>query len=68
MVLILPSTNLCPRSCEHFRVERKRSRLNEYCDLPDGEWILRVRHEQLTECPLGKWDLKAEMGCGPTVF
>lgn len=68
MILMLTSTNLCPRSCEYFRAERRRSKLNEYCNLPDGEWVLKVKHEQLIECPLSKWNLKAEMGFGPTVF
>ena len=64
MILILTETNLCPRSCEHFRVE-KGEKLTEYCHLPDGQWTLKVRDEQLTECPLGKWDLKVEMGAAP---
>lgn len=67
MILILTSTNLCPRACEYYRVERNDN-LVEYCHLPDGDWVLKVRHEQLVECPLGRWNLKAEMGFGPLVF
>ncbi len=64
MILILGFTNLCPRSCEYFRAERGE-RLSEYCHLPDGKWVLKVRDGELLECPLGKWDLKVEMGCAP---
>ena len=68
MVLILPRTNLCPRSCKYFQVETGEESIVEYCHLPDGEWVLKIRQEQLMECPLGKWNLKAEMGYGPLVF
>ena len=63
MILILGSTNLCPRHCEYFSSE-SGERLVEYCHLPDGEWLLKVRDGELLECPLGKWDLKVEMGFG----
>ncbi len=66
MILILTETNLCPRSCDQVRVE-KGEKLVEYCHLPDGEWLLKVRDGQLTECPLGKWDLKVEMGAAPPI-
>ena len=68
MILILPRTNLCPRSCKYFQLETGEESIVEYCHLPDGEWVLKVRQEQLMECPLGKWNLKAEMGYGPLVF
>lgn len=64
MILILGETNLCPRSCEYFRTESTH-KLNEFCHLPDGEWLLKIRDGELLECPLGKWDLKVEMGCAP---
>jgi len=64
MILILGSTNLCPRSCQYFRSE-SGERLAEYCHLPDGNWVLRVKDGELLECPLRKWDLKIEMGCAP---
>jgi hypothetical protein len=68
MILVLSRTNLCPRSCKYFEVETGEENIVEYCHLPDGEWVLKVRQEQLMECPLGKWNLKAEMGYGPLVF
>ena len=68
MILILPRTNLCPRSCKYFQLETGEESIVEYCHLPDGEWVLKVRQEQLMECPLGKWNLKAETGYGPLVF
>jgi hypothetical protein len=68
MILILDSTNLCPSECKHFQVELTEEDRSEYCHLPDGTWTLRLKNEQLIECPLGKWNLKAEMGFGPLVF
>lgn len=66
MILILGSTNLCPRSCEYFHTEHN-DHLVERCHLPDGEWVLKIRDGELIECPLGKWDLKIEMGCAPPI-
>ena len=66
MILILTETNLCPRSCGYFRAEQGE-KLVEYCHIPDGNWSLRVKDEQLLECPLGKWDLKVEMGAAPPI-
>ncbi|MBE0480876.1 MAG: hypothetical protein IBX68_07845 [Dehalococcoidia bacterium] len=66
MILILGSTNLCPSYCQYFRVERT-DKLAEFCHLPDGKWWLTVKDGELIECPLGKWDLKVERGCGPPV-
>ena len=63
MILILGSTNLCPRDCRQFSFE-SGERLTEYCNLPNGEWVLKVRDGELLECPLGKWDLKVEIGFG----
>jgi hypothetical protein len=71
MILILERTNLCPRECEYYRVEPNEDPSeypHEYCHLPDGTWALRIKQEQLIECPLGKWNLKAEMGFGPQVL
>lgn len=68
MILILDSTNLCPRECKYFRVELTDESRSEYCHLPDGCWTLKLKNEQLIECPLNKWNLKAEMGYGPLVF
>ncbi len=64
MILVLGITNLCPRACEYFHAE-SNEHLIEHCYLPDGEWILKVRDGELLECPLGKWNLKIEMGCAP---
>ena len=64
MILILGETNLCPRSCPYFHFEQG-DRLLEQCNLPDGRWQLTVKDGELLECPLGKWDLKIEMGCAP---
>jgi hypothetical protein len=66
VILILGETNLCPRSCAYFRAERGE-KLAEYCHIPDGNWSLKVKDEQLLECPLGKWDLKVEMGAAPPI-
>ena len=71
MILILTKSNLCPRECEYFRIERGEDSSKdpaEYCYLPDGDWMLKIRQEQLIECPLGKWDLKIERGFGPMVL
>jgi hypothetical protein len=35
--------------------------------LPDGEWLLKIKDGELIECPLGKWDLKIEMGVAPPI-
>ena len=64
MILLLGITNLCPRSCQYFKAEQS-DQLIEQCNLPDGEWLLKIRDGELIECPLGKWDLKVEMGCAP---
>ena len=66
MILILGETNLCPRSCSYFSAEQS-DRLIEQCRIPDGEWLLKIRDGELIECPLGKWDLKIEMGCAPPI-
>ena len=63
--MILGITNLCPRSCEHFSSEASE-RLKEYCDLPDGEWVLRLKDGELLECPLGKWDQRVARGVVPS--
>ena len=65
MILILGITNLCPRSCEYFSAEAGE-RLIEHCHLPDGEWVLKVKDEELLECPLGKWDQRVARGVPPT--
>jgi hypothetical protein len=66
MILVLGSTNLCPRSCQYFQTEQS-DQLIERCNLPDGEWLLKIRDGELIECPLGKWDLKIEMGVAPPI-
>ena len=66
MILILGETNLCPRSCQYFRVQQN-DHLVEHCYLPNGEWLLKVKDGELIECPLGTWDLKVEMGCAPPI-
>ena len=66
MILVLGSTNLCPRSCQYF-VTEQGEQLIERCNLPDGEWLLKIRDGELIECPLGKWDLKIEMGVAPPI-
>ena len=66
MILVLSETNLCPRSCEHFYTETS-DKLIEHCNLPDGTWQLMIKDDQLLECPLGKWNLKIEMGVSPPV-
>ena len=68
MILILDSTNLCTQKCKYYREELTKESRAEYCHLPDGTWVLKLKNEQLIECPLGKWDLKAEMGFGPQVL
>ena len=68
MILILDSTNLCPSECEYFQVELSEEKRDEFCHLPNGTWVLKLKNEQLIECPLGKWNLKAEMGFGPLVL
>lgn len=65
MILILSETNLCPSYCEHFRAESS-DKLVEYCDLPDGEWVLKIKDRELQECPLGKWNLRVAKGIFPT--
>ena len=66
MILILGETNLCPRSCTYFHAEQS-DKLLEQCNIPDGEWVLKIRDGELLVCPLGKWDLKIEMGCAPPI-
>jgi hypothetical protein len=66
MILILGDTNLCPRACQYFRTESS-DKLIEECHLPDGNWSLRIKDGELTECPLGRWDLKVEMGVSPPI-
>lgn len=63
--LILSDTNLCPSSCECFEPV-KGERLVEYCNLPTGDWVVKVKDGELQECPLGKWDLKVAKGIMPT--
>ncbi len=66
MKLVLGDTNLCPRSCQYFQAQHS-DKLIEECQLPDGNWSLRVKDGELIECPLGKWDLKIEMGVAPPI-
>lgn len=65
MKLILSDTNLCHSSCRHFQPV-KTDVLIEYCDLPTGEWVLKIHDDELQECPLGKWDLRVAKGVSPT--
>jgi hypothetical protein len=66
MILILGDTNLCPSSCRHFRAKHSDVLIEE-CRLPDGLWSLKVKDGELLECPLGKWDLKVEVGVSPPI-
>ncbi len=66
MKLILGETNLCPSSCGHFRAIRSDVLIEE-CQLPDGLWSLKIKDGELLECPLGKWDLKVEVGVSPPI-
>ncbi len=63
--LLLSDTNLCPSSCEFFEPVKGET-LVEYCNLPAGDWTVRVNDSELQECPLGKWDLKVAKGIMPT--
>jgi len=65
MKVILSETNLCPRACPYFEPVQAE-KLIEYCDLPDGNWILKICDDELQECPMGKWDLKVAKGVVPT--
>ena len=46
--------NKCPIDCPHYDNEGNDHYV-EYCDLPDGEFTLKLEDGELIECPLGKW-------------